>query len=369
MIKSLEKVNIDNYYSLLPDYLEYIISNYTISKSGLLDICFAICNADSLVGTNKQQLSIEKFTSSSTDEWLRILSLLDCNVYGSNQLPKIQQARVICDAMLIVLKLNNIDIDCNFNAEASRFVARNVLKISIRGTNEDKLNSDIVICMNKIYDRLSDKIEEVSNTSIPTSFSDLIKYLTSVDKALHRVLSEEFINNIGDIKIIESILYRNTYGDLMFSEELLNNEVFNDDCKAFVKRNFTVVTDYVDIHDLESAFTQYLKYWKSSLVFVTSLVINFYFKISPVYTVSCLRELQSRGVFPVGIAVTNQNTNIARKIKFDSAILLSRFNDLCNNNNFTSESVIGLFTIISSISSNKLISESELKEMIIDVRI
>lgn len=368
---NLEKVTGDNCYDLLPQYVDTVLEDCNVDRHHFLDVCLAICASDENIGTNRLELDIDKFFVCKDSIWS---SIIGTNIEISStisELPKIQKMRVVSDTLVILLRENGKHIDTNYNSEASKNVATAIGVSEGIGTFNDRSIDGIVDSLNEIRSLyVIDIVDKSDNKEVASErFIRLLEYVTSVDKALNRVLSEEFLNNIGNIKVLESILYRDTYGDLVFSEEFLENNNLSKDCVEFIYHNFSVRDESISVSNLEIAFNKYLSYWKTSLVYITHLVIKFYYKVSPVYTTTCLKNLQDNRIFPIGIAVANQNSSITRDIQFDNVLLQKRFNTLCNNQDFTSESVIGLFLIISSVSSIKLISEQVLRGMLKDAEL
>lgn len=397
---NLKDMNEGNCYSYMPELVSLVLSDTNTSIHNFTDICLSICASDENVGTNRIELDVDKFFVMDDDIWSTLFSSeCVCNLQGVSPLPKVQKLRILADAMMICLRMSGKYLNSSYNCEASKQVA-DFLSIAVieqsvniggssdnddlfdemdsmfssnkskrntgRGTKDDKSVGDIWKSLQEIRDLYlkSDSKIFTDDCTASKNFIELLEYVASVDIALHRVLSEEFLNNIGDIKILESILYRDTYGDLVFSESFLLNNSLTDDCISFIRKKFTVKNEDVSSTDLEVAFNKYLSYWKTSLVYITSLVVKFYYRISPVYTTTCLKNLQNERLFPIGVAVSNQNAKITRDVQFENIVLQRRFNSLCVNSDFTPDSVIGLFLIISSVSSIKLISEQVLRGML-----
>lgn len=399
-MSNLRNMTENNCYDFMPELVSLVLADASVDIHHFTDICLAICASDENIGTNRIELDVDKFFVMDDDVWSTLFSSeCICSLSGVSPLPKIQKLRVLADAMMICLRMSGKALSSSYNCEASKQVADtlSILESEVassvsgtndddslfdemdsmfssklpnrgRGTKDDKFIDDVWSSIQEIRDIFSkDEVKVVTqDCKASKNFIELLEYVSSVDVALHRVLSEEFLNNIGDIKILESILYRDTYGDLVFSESFLLNNSLSDECISFVRKKFSVKNVEISVSDLEVSFNKYLSYWKTSLVYITSLVVKFYYRISPVYTTTCLKNLQNERLFPIGVAVANQNARITRDVQFENVLLQRRFNSLCVNSDFTSDSVIGLFLIISSVSSIKLISEQVLRGMLKD---
>lgn len=102
--------------------VENVIKSNKLDTKEVLDTCFALCMADKFVGTNRLELSIDKFVCSDGEEWSSILNLLGVSPNVGTTLPKVQQYRVITDALVICCKNNEDGV--YLTSEASRKVAQ-----------------------------------------------------------------------------------------------------------------------------------------------------------------------------------------------------------------------------------------------------
>lgn len=107
--------------------IENVIKSNKLDTKDVLDTCFALCVADAFVGTNRLKLSIDKFVCSDDEEWSNVLELLGVSSSVGTPLPKVQQYRVITDALVICCENNSDGV--YLTSEASRRVAR------LRGLN------------------------------------------------------------------------------------------------------------------------------------------------------------------------------------------------------------------------------------------
>ena len=356
-------------YSALPEFLNKVLSKTGCSGAEFQDICLAICLADELKGTNRQYLNKNYFFSASSDNiWKSIQSTIGVSLeYNGSELPRVQKMRLISDACSIVLelKVSGCNLSSPYNTEVAQVVVGKLKggttshRVSHENADEDDVKQSILEMLKYVE----------SSVDCENNFFSLLEYVASADNALDSVLSDDYLNNLGNIDILKRILYRDAYGELEFSNEFLETANISIGCKEFIRRNFRVTDETISISDLEVAFGKYIHYWKASFVYVTHMVLKFYFKVSPVFTTTRLKNLKENNLFPIGVAVTQQNTKITRDIEFDNSVLRKRFNDLCVNKEFTSDTILGLLTIISSVSSNYLIPESKLRGMLVNAEL
>lgn len=107
--------------------IENVIKSNKLDTKDVLDTCFALCVADAFAGTNRLKLSIDKFACSDDEEWSNVLELLGVSSSVGTPLQKVQQYRVITDALVICCENNSDGV--YLTSEASRRVAR------LRGLN------------------------------------------------------------------------------------------------------------------------------------------------------------------------------------------------------------------------------------------
>ena len=107
--------------------VEKVIKSNKLDTKDVLDTCFALCIADKFIGTNRLELSIDKFVCSDDEDWSSILDLLGVASSVGVPLPKVQRYRVITDALVICC--NSSEDGIYLTSEASRRVA------SLKGLN------------------------------------------------------------------------------------------------------------------------------------------------------------------------------------------------------------------------------------------
>lgn len=118
--------------------IEKVIKANNLDIQDVLDTCFAICMADHFVGTNRLELSIDKFVCSDDTDWSAVLDLLGVSSVIGTPLPKVQRYRVISDALVICV---GREIDgVKLSSEASGSVAR-LRSLNWRSSNYEDINT------------------------------------------------------------------------------------------------------------------------------------------------------------------------------------------------------------------------------------
>lgn len=98
-----------------------VIEKNQLDVSAILDTCLAICFADKFNGSNRLELSVDRFVSGADNDWNNVLSLLGVQSKQNKPLPEVQRYRVICDALVILCDKHESDI--YLTSEASAKVA------------------------------------------------------------------------------------------------------------------------------------------------------------------------------------------------------------------------------------------------------
>lgn len=142
--------------------VEKVIKSNNLDTREVLDTCFALCMADKFVGTNRLELSVDKFVCSDSEDWSSILELLGVSTNVGVPLPKVQQYRVITDALVICCK--NTEDGVFLTSEASQRVAR-LKGLSIRSSEyHDIKDVEAVLQRLCVVTNGFDKIHELEST-------------------------------------------------------------------------------------------------------------------------------------------------------------------------------------------------------------
>lgn len=125
--------------------IEQVIKSNELDTKKVLDVCFALCMSDHFVGTNRLELSCDKFLAQPQDgdnDWLQVLQLLGVSANaGQSSLPKVQRYRVVTDALVICCGKEVARIpDVSLTSEASSRVAR-LLGIEINSNEYSDIGS------------------------------------------------------------------------------------------------------------------------------------------------------------------------------------------------------------------------------------
>lgn len=111
-----------------------VIDFYKIDTNKLSDIVHAIVMSDTLDGSNRQELDIDRLYSKDMDSRL-------CNVWQINNtadrlvLPDVQLLRIMCDSLFIYLRIQGVRIaDTYLTSEASKVVFHVVTGLSVSGS-------------------------------------------------------------------------------------------------------------------------------------------------------------------------------------------------------------------------------------------
>lgn len=105
-----------------------IMEKNNIQGKKLADVCLAICIVDQLKGSNRRELSMEKFVVRADEDWKSVLELLELvNLCDREPLPKVQRYRVICDALCICIGRNIEGV--SLSNERSSIVARSFAEV------------------------------------------------------------------------------------------------------------------------------------------------------------------------------------------------------------------------------------------------
>lgn len=107
--------------------IKQVIESNELNPHKVLDVCFALCMADHFVGTNRLELSCDKFVGAGSDDgdWEAILNLLGVTSITQFSMPVVQRYRVITDALIICCGKEVARIpDIRLTSEASSRVAR-----------------------------------------------------------------------------------------------------------------------------------------------------------------------------------------------------------------------------------------------------
>ncbi len=359
-----------NIYSALPNLIDKLSEKYSLDKHNMYDIMLGICVSDEYVGTNHIELDIDKFLVRDDVVWESILSGLSAKTGINEPLPEIQKCRVVLDTLLIMFRSTGLDLSSPYNCEASAAVAK-IYGVSANAVSDDSDLGDIEACYDELYALVSEDAQEGTQEEKPELRVDVstvktLEYIASVDTVLNRIMSVEFLNHIGNISIIHGILYRDTYGKLIFNNDFMIENKLSNKCVKFIQNNFRVVDAEVDINEIQSGVREYFIYWQSSLAYVISLIIKYYYSVYPVFTLMSMNRLSKNSIYPLGIAVAEKNTNTTRRVEFDNPLVLKAFNKMFNNNKFGQETAIGLLHLASGITGNKPISVTELRRMLYD---
>lgn len=155
----LSKVSRESYFEDLKLATDVIQEQYGITGLEMLDLRFALCKADELYGTNNKELSIDRLLV-GTGRLSPDLALVE--------LPRVQQARVMFDSLVIALSMNGVDTSgIGVSSEASLRVA-NILRLSVSSeysyATEDDLYEGTKVLFSLIRVEAIDQfVEEVIN--------------------------------------------------------------------------------------------------------------------------------------------------------------------------------------------------------------
>lgn len=85
------------------ELIDKIIKSNNLDRAEVLDLCYAICIADMIYGSNKLELNTTRFLSANGTEleWASFISSLGVEPNNSDKMPKVQRFRVVTDALVI----------------------------------------------------------------------------------------------------------------------------------------------------------------------------------------------------------------------------------------------------------------------------
>ena len=358
-------------YESLPKLWTDISSKYNVSADFLYDIMLAICVSDEYCGTNHIELDIDKFAYRDDTVWTTLLAQFHATSPVREPLPKVQKVRLVLDVFLITLRANNVELESSYNCEASKEVAR-VVGVYVGGAaSVDADEQELVSCYKEIlslFEETADAVDETVDEGlvIDSKYIRKLEYIAAVDSILYRVMSVEFLNSIGNINMLNSILYRDTYGKLIFTNDFLIANKISSRCVKFIQNNFRIVdsNDQLDIENLGYSIDEYFSYWQSSLVYVISLILKYYYSVFPVYTLTTMKRVATNEIYPLGVTVMDKNNNITKQVDFKNPLLEKLFAKMFINSPYKADTAIGLLYLASAISGNKPLTVSELRGML-----
>ena len=172
-------LNHDNCYDLLPEFKSVVLKDTGIPEIEFFDICLAICAADKLVGTNRLELSIDKFCIVDDTIWNNFVQSSNTSPVCTG-LPKIQRLRVVTDALMMVLQKTGHELTSSYNSEASKTVAR-MYGISHSTGVYDNENTDGVyeslLEIKNLYDSQDADDKKQSSSETKTVVEKLLDYI------------------------------------------------------------------------------------------------------------------------------------------------------------------------------------------------
>ena len=217
---------------LLWGYVDAVVKSdtCTVSVDTLKDFCFAICAVDDIEGTNTQSMSVNKFYHSN-ETYLRSLSSTEplelsgvsTQPMGYSDLPKLQLARVLADAMTLALQTGNLLKDCWYCCESTRVVSKAVFGSS-----------------HKVLDCPTDLVSDNAETGL------VLSRLREIRDILMSDVSED------ECTVEDSQEYESIFSKLARCEKLLFDFTSEDKRSVVLnKLNFTQA-------DLQSALLRYM---------------------------------------------------------------------------------------------------------------
>ena len=358
-----ETITDTNLYDLLPDYLGVVIEKSSIPENEVLDMCLAICAADKNVGTNRMELSIDKFFGLSADAtWRDILSKLGVShISGSEKcLPRVQRERIIVDTMIMCLRLKNYKISCSYNSEASKKVSTILGITNATGTLDDKSEQDIVESLRKIQQLFDTGVcsEDTGSDSFQVA-QELLSQLSKWNKFLLELAVPEQISvYFGSLKFdICEEMKKNTELLVFNAKDL---EKLNMAEKSFVEKYFVVSNDEKAQKQFIEGINRYKAVWVSSLVQLSYSLADLAFKESPSVTVAKLDSMITLSPICVGLEEIRVFENC-----YADSIVYERLSSIYKDDSmhqFKDESAEQIFALITLLINKRPVNSEIIKK-------